>query len=293
MPLGRRMAPRPERLVIPDQAWLTQYGKRWSPEVSDFRCRPRTGLETDISVLTGLLAPEEATKLVTGRSATRSDALRFARAGELKAAEFFVASTPTKRIPNHASVTVPAGTYHGATTRFSRLNFAGRRWTAMPWKGDHPARGALAMFGLSAVKDRVVLDYWNGAPAQVLVENSAGTMWFAWNIDRAPQEGQLWVYDHVVQSEADMLIDSPPSDLESWLLGEKCGERFFIGASWAGELYLVLETTVEKPAPGSTFVGVITSLLALALRQATAEATDSDQRAKLAAGRDALHLASA
>lgn len=109
MPLGRRIAPRPARLVIPDQAWLTQYGKRWSPEVSDFRCRPRTGLETDISVLTGLLAPEEATKLVTGRSATRSDAVRFARAGELKAAGFFVASTPTKRIPNHASVTVPGG----------------------------------------------------------------------------------------------------------------------------------------------------------------------------------------
>lgn len=99
---------RPASIEIPDDALLSQYG-RVVPGQPVFRSRPRWDHESDLSLILGKLAVEEVTALVTGRIANHSDRVRYVKAGDLRKRGFLVGSTPTRRIPLHVSVTVPAG----------------------------------------------------------------------------------------------------------------------------------------------------------------------------------------
>jgi hypothetical protein len=90
-----------------DGCALTQYGQLIS--VPPFRQSPRFDSgETDISLLEGRLEPSEAAALVLRRAAPPYATVRYTTVGRLRLEGFIVTRTPTRRVPNHISVTVPS-----------------------------------------------------------------------------------------------------------------------------------------------------------------------------------------
>jgi hypothetical protein len=102
----RAAAPTPRE--VPDDAILTQYGRLESAKPT-FRTAPRFPGETDLSMLWGKIDGETAALMVRGRRGDSRDVSRHVRAGDLRAAGFVVENTPTRRNPDHISVTVAAG----------------------------------------------------------------------------------------------------------------------------------------------------------------------------------------
>jgi hypothetical protein len=99
-----------EVLDVPDDAVLTQYGQSDGPGRNEFRCKPRFAKgETDLSMLWGELTVERATLLVTKRPVLANDAVRYTTARLLRGRGFQVQHTPSRRMREHISVTVPGG----------------------------------------------------------------------------------------------------------------------------------------------------------------------------------------
>jgi hypothetical protein len=101
-----RRGPSPTPREVPDDAILTQYGRLDAAQAT-FRGAPRFPGETDLSMLWGKFDGLAAALLVRGRAGDAHDVSRHVRAGVLRAEGFIVMNTPTKRNPDHISVTVP------------------------------------------------------------------------------------------------------------------------------------------------------------------------------------------
>lgn len=92
--------PRPPRLIGDDEE-LTQYGVTTDP----FRNQPRWRQEEAVSLLVGAWDSLEAGYRVRGQALEDgTDAARYTTVGALRAKGFIVTNTPTKRNPDHVSV---------------------------------------------------------------------------------------------------------------------------------------------------------------------------------------------
>jgi hypothetical protein len=117
----------PDSREVPDDAVLTQYGRRTTGQPT-FRSAPRFPAESELSMLWGEMPPLMAALAVRGRIGDDNDRARACRAGGLRAAGFIVTNTPTKRNPDHISVSVPGGAVKwddGSVKLFEEVMHAG------------------------------------------------------------------------------------------------------------------------------------------------------------------------
>src|SRR4051794_34223277 len=88
---------------LDDHQTLTQYG-RLREGVAEFRDRPRSGYEDEVSLLEGRWSVADATRIVRRVAVTSADAVRYTNAGRLRGAGFEPRRNPTRRNPSHIAV---------------------------------------------------------------------------------------------------------------------------------------------------------------------------------------------
>lgn len=83
------------------EGWLTQAGRPSFPE------EPRWDREIELSMVEGRLSVSDVVRAAFGRPAGRKDRVRHFRIIDLRLADYWCLSTPSRKNPRHSSVRAP------------------------------------------------------------------------------------------------------------------------------------------------------------------------------------------